>query len=150
MVSAEAIQTFMSQKNIAIAGVSRNKKKFGNAVYKELNGKGYNLYTVHPEMEEYEGKSCFGSVTDLPGEVTGLIISTQPAVTKVLIQQATEKGIRNIWLQQGSADKETIQEVGKSDLNIISRHCVLMFAEPVKGMHGFHRFMKKTFGKFPK
>ncbi len=150
MVTAEAIQTFMSQKNIAVAGISREKKKFGNAIYRELSSKGYNLFPLHPEMQEYDGKVCYKAIADLPAEVTGLIINTKPDVTKELINSAKEKGIKNIWLQQGSADNETIKSLGNSELNIISKQCVIMFAEPVKGFHSFHRFMKKTFGKFPK
>ncbi len=111
MATIEAINNFTSQKNIAVAGVSRKKQKFGNAIYKELIKRGYNVYPVNPNLNEYEGKICYKDINSLPDEVTGIVINTKPETTKKLIKEAEAKGIKNIWLQQGSADKETIAEV---------------------------------------
>jgi hypothetical protein len=149
MNDLKAIKEFLDQKNIAVAGVSRTKHKFGNAIFKELSKKGYNLYPVNPNLEEYEGKKCYKNIDTLPGEVTGIVMNTKPAVTSQLLKEAEAKGIKHIWLQQGSADKPTIAETSTSQSNIVSGQCILMFNEPVKGIHGFHRWMKKSFGKFP-
>jgi hypothetical protein len=35
-------------------------------------------------------------------------------------------------------------------LDIISKQCILMWAEPVKSIHKFHRNLKKLFGLLPK
>lgn len=149
MATLEAINNFTSQKNIAVAGVSRKKQKFGNTIYKELTKRGYNVYPVNPKLEEYEGQTCYKDINSLPDEVTGIVINTKPETTKKLIKEAETKGIKNIWLQQGSADKETITEVTSSDSNIITKECIMMFGDSVKGIHGFHRWLKKSFGKFP-
>jgi len=58
MTTKKSIEEFMSQKNIAIAGVSRKKQKFGNAIYKEMVKKGFNVFSVNPNLDEYEGKEC--------------------------------------------------------------------------------------------
>lgn len=150
MTTLRSINEFMAQKNIAVAGVSRNKQKFGNTIYKELDKKGYTLFPVNPNMKEYNGKECYPDIASLPAEVTGIVINTNPEVTKILIKDAETKGIKHIWLQQGSADKETIELAGKSDSNIISKQCVIMFADPVNGFHGFHKWVKRTFGLLPK
>jgi predicted CoA-binding protein len=149
MTNLNAINEFMGQKNIAIAGVSRSKHKFGNTIFKELARKGMNVIPLNPNLEEYEGVKCFQSIQSLPPDVTGIVINTKPAVTEILIREAEKKGIKYIWLQQGSANKEIILANEKSESNIISGQCILMFSEPVKGIHGFHRWLKKSFGKFP-
>jgi predicted CoA-binding protein len=149
MNNLKSIDEFMGQKHIAVAGVSRTKQKFGNAIFQELSKKGYNVYPVNPNLEEFEGKKCFKTIESLPAEVTGIVINTKPNVTAALIKEAEAKGIKNIWLQQGSADKKIKSETGKSQSNIITGQCILMFNEPVKGIHGFHRWLKKSFGKFP-
>lgn len=149
MNNLKVIKEFLDQKNIAVAGVSRTKHKFGNTIFKELEKKGYNLYPVNPNLEEFEGKKCFKNIESLPAEVTGIVINTKPAVTGMLIKEAEAKGIQNIWLQQGSADKTVKTSIENSKSNIISGQCILMFNEPVKGVHGFHRWLKKSFGKFP-
>ncbi|MBN2174916.1 MAG: CoA-binding protein [Bacteroidales bacterium] len=149
MVSMENIREFTSQKNIAVAGVSRNSKKFGNAIFKELKKKGIQVYPVHPNMDEFEGQKCFPDIGSLPVEVSGIVINTRPDVTKKLVDEAKQKGIKNIWLQQGSADKDYLNNLETDNYNIISKQCILMFADPVNGVHGFHRWMRKNFGKFP-
>jgi hypothetical protein len=149
MNNLKVIKEFLDQKNIAVAGVSRTKHKFGNTIFKELEKKGYNLYPVNPNLEEFDGKKCFKNIESLPTEVTGIVINTKPAVTGMLIKEAEAKGIQNIWLQQGSADKSVKASIENSKSNIISGQCILMFNEPVKGVHGFHRWLKKSFGKFP-
>ncbi len=149
MGNLNAINEFMGQANIAVAGVSRTKNKFGNTIFKELAKKGVNVFPVNPNLEEFEGVKCFKSIQSLPPEVTGIVLNTKPAITEILIREAEQKGIKHIWLQQGSADKKTILANNKSESNIISGQCILMFTEPVKGIHGFHRWLKKSFGKFP-
>jgi uncharacterized protein len=148
MTTLNVINEFMSQKNIAVAGVSRSKSKFGNAIYNELSKKGYHVYPVNPNMKEFEGNKCYDKISELPQDVTGLVISTKPEVTKTLLREAESKGIKWIWLQQGSADKETISSF-ENHPGVISKQCILMFAEPVKGIHGFHKWVKKTFHKLP-
>lgn len=150
MTTKQSINEFLAQKNIAIAGISRKKQKFGNTIYKELAKKGYTLYPINPNMETYEGKKCYPDIDSLPAEVTGIVLNTKPAITGSLIEQAESKGIKHIWLQQGSADKEIQESIEERDTNIISKQCVIMFAEPANGIHGFHKWINITFGLIPK
>jgi predicted CoA-binding protein len=149
MVTLQSIQDFLNQKNIALAGISREKRKFGNAIFKELHEKGYNIYPVHPNLDEYMGVKCYHNLESLPKEVTALIINTKNESTVRLLEEADKKGIHHVWLGQGSASKETIEASTKYNGNIISGQCILMHAAPVHGIHGFHRWLKKNFGKFP-
>jgi uncharacterized protein len=150
MAIKASIDSFFAQKHIAVAGVSRNSKKFGNAIYKTLKEKGFTVYPVNPNMESYEGGKCYAGIHHLPPEVTALVINTRTDKSRMLLSDAKTKGIDHIWLQQGSADKGLLSEIENGHDQIITRHCVMMFAEPVKGIHGFHRWMKKSFGNLPK
>lgn len=149
MAHISSIKQFTSQKHIAVAGISRTPHKFGNAAFKELKKKGYTLYPISHHLEEFEGVKCYRDVSALPGDVSALLISTKPDQTRMLLDEARRKGIRNIWLQQGSADKETIREVKDAGDNVITGECILMFAEPAHFMHRTHAFFKKLVGNYP-
>ena len=149
MSTLESINTFLASEKIAVAGVSRKKQKFGNSIYKELTAKGYEVYPVNPQMDEFQGKKCFHSLAELPKDVKSLVINTKSDTTLKLIQEAKENGIKNIWLQQGSAHSKSLKTLEDPELNIVSRECILMYAGEVKGIHGFHRWLKKSFGTFP-
>jgi uncharacterized protein len=149
MANISDIREFTSQKHIAVAGISRTPHKFGNSAFKELKKKGYTMYPISHHLQEFEGVKCYNNVATLPGEVTAILISTKPDQTKMLLDEARARGIRNIWLQQGSADKETIREVNDAGDNVITGECILMFAEPAHFMHRTHAFFRKLVGKFP-
>jgi uncharacterized protein len=150
MATLQQIEQFTAQKHIAVAGISRTPHKFGNSVFKELKKQGYTVYPISLHMTEFEGLACFKEISSLPGDVGSIIINTKPKQTKILLEEARKKGIRNIWLQQGAADKETILASKEATDNVITEHCLLMFTKPSHFMHRTHAFFKKTFGQYPK
>ncbi|MBB6482675.1 CoA-binding protein [Spirochaeta isovalerica] len=145
-----AIDKFFASKKYAIAGVSRNPHKFGTAIVRELAGKNIDVVGVNPHMTEVEGKPCFAAVSDLPGDVDALITTVKPEVTLSVVQAAYEKGIANLWMQQGSQSDEAIAFAESKGMNVIYKECVMMYCEPVESIHKFHRGMKKLFGGYHK
>jgi len=150
MTTLSSIQSFLEPKKLAIAGVSRNPKKFGRQVYEHLKKGGFTLYPVNPNIDKLDGEECYKSINDLPGEVDRIYIVTSQEQTAESVKQSLDKGIRNIWIQQRSDTSEALELLKNQDINIIHNKCILMFAEPVKGPHSFHRFLNKLFGSYPK
>lgn len=146
----KSIDGFFSAKKYAVAGVSRNENKFGNAILKELSGKGYRMVGVNPHMTEVAGLPCFASVSDLPADVDALITSVKPETTLSVVKAAHEKGIRNVWMQQGSQSEEAIAFAESKGMNVVYRECIMMYGEPVESFHKFHRSLKKLFGGYHK
>ena len=149
MNNLKDIQSFLQADQIAVAGVSRNPKKFGREVFEELRKKGYNLIPLNPHTEEIAGVKCYKSVSDLPDGIQHLYITTPKEDTEKIVQEAVSKGIGNIWIQQMSDTPEAVQFAEKNNINLIHKKCIFMFAEPVSGVHKFHRFLMKIFGLYP-
>lgn len=149
-MSKTAVDNFLNQKTIAVIGISRNGKKFGNLVYKELKLKGYILYPIHPEMKTYAGVTCYPSLSALPEKVGGVFISVSPEKTEEIVKEAKELGIENIWIQQKSESEEAISFCEQNGLNAIHHECILMYANPIGFPHSVHRFIWKVRGKLPK
>jgi len=147
-VTKQNIDAFFSSKNIAVVGASAKSKKFGNGVIKELVKKNYKVFPVHHTADSFEGIKCYKSVAELPAEVFSLYIVTNKNKTNDIISEAKQKGITHIWVQQMSENDETLKIA--PELNIITKLCFMMYMEPVKGMHSFHRGIKNLFGQLPK
>jgi heterodisulfide reductase subunit B len=49
-----------------------------------------------------------------------------------------------------SETEETLKIAQENDTEIIHHKCIFMFAEPVSGLHKFHRTINKIIGKMPK
>jgi len=57
------------------------------------------------------------------------------------------KGIKNIWIQQESDPEGFSKLTFNSSFNIITKECIFMWLEPVKGFHKIHRFFMMLFSK---
>jgi uncharacterized protein len=150
MITLNEIQQFLEPKKMAMAGVSRNPKKFGGAIFTELKNKGFDLYPINPNVEEIHGVKCYKSVSELPGDVKHLFIVTPKKETAGIVAEAAAKGIERIWIQQSSDTPEAIEIAKAENIPVIYQKCMMMFADPVKSIHGFHRSIVKFFGGYPK
>jgi uncharacterized protein len=150
MNTLKEIQEFLQPKKLAIAGASRNPKKFGGTILRELKNKGFELFPVHPEAKEIEGIPCFSSVSELPEGIDHLYIVTRKSQTAGIVGEALKHGIRKIWIQQHSDTPEALEMAKKQNVPVISGRCMLMFANPVTSVHSFHRWFSRLFGAYPR
>jgi len=149
MVTLKQIEEFIASEPVAMAGVSRNPKKFGFAAFRELKEKGMNIIPVNPNATEIHGVKVFPDIKSLPENVKSLIIMTSRQKTAGIIREAKEKGIRQIWIQQMAESSDAIKELEGSGINYITKECILMHYKP-HGIHKFHAGIRKFFRKFPK
>ncbi len=145
-----AIDSFLAIRRVAVAGVSRDPKKFGHLVFKQLKEKGFEVYPINPESDQIGGVQCFHSVSALPLNVHSLLIITPKKQTKSVVTEAVAKGIDNIWIQQMSDTPEAIELAMSHPINLVTGECILMHLDPVTGIHKFHRTVKKLFGLYPR
>ncbi len=142
------IDDFLVQRTLAVVGVSRGGKKFGNAASRELRSKGYRVIPVHPEAESIAGERCYPSLKELPEPVGGLLVVVPPVQTEQVVREAAEAGIRRVWLQQGAESAAAIKYCQEHGMSVVHGECILMFAAPA-GVHKLHRWLWKLFGKLP-
>jgi len=141
------IDNFVGSKKIAIVGMSRSGKKFGNMASKELKAKGYEIFPVHPEAKEIDGMSCYPDLKSLSGIVDSVWISILPKNVPPVLEEAAQIGLKNIWLQQGAWSNEVQQTIEQLQLQVVSKKCIMMYAPPVKSVHKFHRTIVGIFRK---
>jgi predicted CoA-binding protein len=149
MTSKAAVQDFLAQRTLAVVGASRDGKKFGNKVYKDLIRKGYRTYPVNPNAEEIEGQPCYPNLSALPEPADGLVFVVPPAETEKVVREAAEVGIPRVWMQQGSESEEAIRFCEENGISVVSGECILMFAEPAEFYHRMHRWVWGVMGKLP-
>jgi uncharacterized protein len=150
MVTNAQIDQFFSCP-VALAGVSRNTRKFGYQVYKTLaDKKKYTLYPVNPNADEIDGQKCYRDIMSLPADAQSIVILTRKDKTEEAVRQAVQRGMKNIWIQQMGHTFDALRIAKESGANVIFGKCIMMFGEPVAGVHKFHRSIYKLFGRLPK
>ena len=149
MTSRAAIEDFFAQPVLAVAGASRDSKKFGNAAYRDLKAKGYKVLAVNPSTTTVEGDPCYPSLSALPEKVGGVVIVTPPATSEKLVQEAAQVGISRVWLQQGAENAAAIKICEQEGIKVIHHECIMMYQPNPAFFHTFHRFFKELVGGRP-
>lgn len=142
------VEEFVRSRRLAVVGVSRDQRKFGNTIYKELRKRGYEVYGVNPSVREINGEMCYPNIGALRGKIDAAIVCVKPDQVGSVLRDANDAGLRLVWLQQGAESRGAI-DMGKSlGLNVVTGKCILMYADPVDSIHSFHRFFARLFGRY--
>ena len=148
MASKASIDAFLAEPAIAVVGVSRSGKGFGNFAARELRRKGYRVYPVNPEADLIDGERCFRSLSGLPEPVRAVLVVVPPERALGVVREAAAAGIRRVWLQQGSQSPQVILVCSELGLETVAGECILMFAQPT-GVHKAHNWIWGWLGKLP-
>ena len=128
MTTKSSIENFLSQKNIAVIGVSRNRKKFVNTIYRSLKKKGYNVFPINPNAEKIEGDNCYPDLLSLPEKIDAVVINVPPEETEKVVLKVNKAGIKRVWLQQGSQSEKAINFSQENGIDCVSNECILMLS----------------------
>lgn len=149
-VRLDDIQSFFAPRKLILVGASRNTKKFGYYTFKALKEKGFDLCLVHPEVAQIDGTPCVPTISLIPDGYDRMVVMLPPEKTNAVLEEAARRGIRKIWVQQTSENSATRQLATELGIELIDKKCVHMYADPVTGMHKFHRNLWQWFGLYAK
>ncbi len=150
----EAVEDFLAQKRIAVAGVSRNGSQPANFIYRKLRGAGYQVFAVNPSAKELEGDRCYPDLASIPETVDGVVIATHPKATLNVVHECEELGISRAWMHrsfgQGSVSKSAVEFCRENGITCIAGGCPMMFCPPVDMPHRCMRWVLNFAGGLPK
>jgi len=148
MTSQIAVDAFLAEPALALVGMSRSGRSFGNYAYKALTTKGYRVYPIHPIADTIEGHHCYHRFADLPEHVDAVLIVVPPEEAAIVVKDAAAAGIHHVWLQQGAESPQVLAACRDAGVDAVAGECILMFAKPT-GFHKMHRWAWKLTGKLP-
>lgn len=121
------IQEFLNKNNIfAVVGASRDPKKYGHQIFKDLKEAGYRVYPLNPQAERILGEDCYRSLRELPQKPDIVDVVVPPKVTEKIVRECNSLGIKKIWLQPGSESKEIIEFCQKNNIQVVHSVCVMI------------------------
>lgn len=138
----------LTDKNIAVIGVSKNPRKFGRIIFAELEKKDFKVFGINKNFIDGEKPNLYSDLAKITEKINSVIFVTKPDVTLIELKKCFSKGIKKYWFQQGSESKEVIDFCKKNNLTYVAGKCVFMYLEPVKGIHKLHLFINKLFKKY--
>jgi predicted CoA-binding protein len=107
------VNRFLSLGTYAIAGVSRDPKKFGQVMFRDLRKKGMDVVPVNPAGGTIDGVTCYKSVSELPSGIRGLIFMTPKEQTLSVAREAISHGIKISGFSRGQKQKRQSPNSGR-------------------------------------
>ena len=131
---------------VAIVGASRDERKAGGSFIKSLMSNGFegSFYAVNPKETEIMGLKAYSSVSDIPGELDLVVITTPArAIPKVMVECAGKRvkaviifsaGFREAGAEGRALEKQVLDAAREGGTRIIGPNCMGVF-NPEKGLN---------------
>ena len=127
MTVDEQLEKFFSSESFAVSGASTNREKYGNKVLRCYMQHKKGVIPVNPRADSIEGLKTVKALSDLPPSVKSISIITPPKITEMLVDEAIEHGIENIWMQPGAESQTAIDKAKKAGVNVLANGiCILV------------------------
>jgi predicted CoA-binding protein len=128
MTEQDQIKQFLAGKRFAVVGASKDRAKYGNKVLRAYLQNNRDAIPVNPGADEIEGLTTYRDLASVPGNVDGVSIITPPNVTEKVVDQALQRGIKQIWMQPGAENSAAIESAEKAGANVIAGGPCLLVA----------------------
>ncbi|MFQ6080780.1 MAG: CoA-binding protein [Candidatus Bathyarchaeia archaeon] len=126
-MNEELIKKLLDKKNVfAVVGASRDPKKYGYQVYKDLKEAGYKVYPINPNAEEILGDKCYSGLEYLPTKPDVVDVVVPPRVTEEIVKTCKRLGITKVWMQPGSESEEAIRFCDNNGIDVVHGVCVMI------------------------
>jgi predicted CoA-binding protein len=148
VIDQQQATAFLTSGRIAVVGASDDPKNFGGNIRRSLIEHGADVVTVNPTVDTVGGEPAYATVTDVPGDIDGVLVMISGDAVLDVIRASHERGIDKVWLFKGiggpgAASKAAVELCDELGMAVIAGACPLMFLEPVHGGHRFHRALRR-------
>jgi len=92
------LEAFFKPRSIAVIGASREEKKVGHKIFRNLVDSGFQgeLYPINPHAEEILGFKCYRSVLDVPSQIDLSVIAVPARIVPLVAEECGKKGVKGI------------------------------------------------------
>ncbi len=151
--SLNNIDAFLSQKRIAMIGLSRNPKDFTHILFREMVRRGYDMVAVNPNAAEIEGRRCYAHLSEIEPQVDAVLLMTSASASEDVVHECAAAGVAHVWFYRatgvGAVNTAAVEFCRSKGMNVVAGECPYMFW-PHNGFHVIHGFVRKISGTFPK
>lgn len=119
--------------SFAVVGASADPSKYGNRIYRNLKAKGYKVFAVNPRAEDVDGDGAWARLTDIPDAPTVAVLVVPAPRGIGVLDQATEAGVGNIWVQPGAFSDDLGKALDDGGFSWKAEACVMIATNPRDG-----------------
>jgi acetate---CoA ligase (ADP-forming) len=128
---------FFNARSIAIIGASRDTRKVGHVILRNLIDQNYKgrIIPINPNAKEILGIRCYPSVTKIKGHVDLAVMAIPAEYVVAALRECAKKGIKNVVIASAGfkevgnlkLDKELEKTLRKYKMQAIGPNCLGIF-----------------------
>ena len=122
--SEEIKDILQKGKTIAVVGISPKESRDSNKVARYLMSRGYEIVPVNPGQKTILGKTCFRTLGDIPFPIDVADLFLNPKRVPPVVDQAIEKGVPVVWMQEGVVHNEAAQKARENGIQVVMNKCI--------------------------
>jgi uncharacterized protein len=111
---------------VALVGASDNPAKYGATIYRNLKGKGIQVFAVNPNRSTVDDDTAYRSLADLPERPTIVNLVVPPRIGLSVLREMAHLGYDNVWFQPGAESAETIALAEELGINYLVHACMMV------------------------
>jgi predicted CoA-binding protein len=151
---------FLSQRTIAIVGISNKPQALANSLYKKLKTPQRSVVAIHPTLTTFDGDVCYPNLQSIPFAIDGVFIAAKPENTERIVEECIALNIPRVWMHysfglQHSEHRSAISSVSSKavercrlhHISVIPGACPMMFLEQRDPFHSCLRWLLSVTGK---
>ncbi|MFN7998285.1 MAG: CoA-binding protein [Bryobacteraceae bacterium] len=111
-------------KRIAMVGLSANPYRPSHFAALYMKAAGYEILPVNPREKSIIGRTCYGSLREVPPPVEIVDIFREPSAVPAIVEEAIAAGARVIWMQLGVIHEGAAVRALEAGLEVVMDRCV--------------------------
>ncbi|MBD3227135.1 MAG: hypothetical protein GF329_03020 [Candidatus Lokiarchaeota archaeon] len=135
------MEEFFSPKTVAVVGASRNPKKDGNNIVRnlKLSKEDIKIYPINPYAEEILGLKAYPSILDIKTDLDLVIIFIPPDRVLKVIQECVQKGVKAILIESSGFNEVGNYDLFKKIKELTSKAGIRVWGPNCTGYVDFHK-----------
>ncbi len=116
---------FKKIKTIAIVGLSDKPDRPSYKVGKYLLGKGFKIFPVNPNIENFLGIKSYKTISDIKEKIDVVDIFRKSELVEPIVEEAIKIGAKTIWMQEGVINEKAAAKARSAGLTVVMNMCMM-------------------------
>lgn len=109
---------------IAVVGLSPNTARPSFSVARAMQGYGFRIVPVRPQVREVLGEQAYPDLESLPFKVDMVDVFRSSEHVPAIVESCIALGIPRLWLQDGIIHEEAAQRAREAGITVVMDRCM--------------------------
>lgn len=113
-------------RTIAVVGLSDNPLRPSHGVAAYLQGQGYKIIPVNPQIQSALGEKAYPSLLDVPEKIDIVDIFRRPEFVEEVVDQAIRLKVPAVWMQEEIIHEAAARKARQAGIFVVMDACILL------------------------